>query len=41
MFEHVGVNLGYDDLEANTGASGRLYETPEGVKYPSITTVLV
>ena len=40
MFEHVGVNLGYDDLKANTGASGRLYETPEGVKYPSITTVL-
>ena len=40
MFEHVGVNLGYDDLEANTSAAGRLYETPEGVKYPSITTVL-
>jgi hypothetical protein len=40
MFEHVGVNLGYDDLEANTSVAGRLYETPEGVKYPSITTVL-
>ena len=40
MFEHVGVNLGYDDLETNTSAAGRLYETPEGVKYPSITTVL-
>ena len=40
MFEHVGVDLGYDDLESNTSESGRLYETPDGVKYPSITTVL-
>lgn len=40
MFEHVGVDLGYDDLEAKTSESGRLYETPDGVKYPSITTVL-
>lgn len=40
MFEHVGVNLGYNDLEANTSQSGRLYETPDGKKYPSITTVL-
>lgn len=40
MFEHVGVNLGYDDLTANTSSSGRQYATPDGKKYPSITTVL-
>jgi genome maintenance exonuclease 1 len=40
MFEHVGVDLGYDDLNADTSESGRLYSTPDGRKYPSITTVL-
>ena len=40
MFEHVKVDLGYDDLDAVTSETGRLYETPDGVKYPSITTVL-
>jgi hypothetical protein len=40
MFEHVGIDLGYDDLTANTSESGRLYETPDGKNYPSITTVL-
>ena len=40
MFEHVKVDLGYDDLDAVTSDTGRLYETPDGVKYPSITTVL-
>lgn len=40
MFEHVKVDLGYDDLDAVTSETGRLYETPNGVKYPSITTVL-
>ena len=40
MFKHVGVNLGYDDLIANTSDAGRLYATPDGKKYPSITTVL-
>jgi len=40
MFEHVKVDLGYDDLDAVTSEAGRLYETPDGVKYPSITTVL-
>ena len=39
-FEHVGVNLGYDDLLAETGQKGRFYSTPTGSKYPSITTVL-
>jgi len=40
MFEHVGIDLGYDDLTADTSESGRLYSTPDGKKYPSITTVL-
>lgn len=40
MFEHVGIDLGYDDLNADTSESGRLYSTPDGKKYPSITTVL-
>jgi len=40
IFEHVKVDLGYNDLEAVTSKTGRLYETPDGEKYPSITTVL-
>ena len=40
MFEHVGIDLGYDDLDCETKESGRKYSTPDGVKYPSITTVL-
>lgn len=39
-FEHVGVDLGYSDLTANTQKSGRTYATPTGKNYPSITTVL-
>lgn len=39
-FEHIGVNLGYTDLQAVTTESGRVYQTPSGKKYPSITTVL-
>lgn len=40
MFEHVGIDLGYDDLQSVTTDSGRRYATPNGTKYPSITTVL-
>lgn len=41
IFEHVEVDLGYDDLEAQTSESGRIYFHPNGEKnYPSITTVL-
>lgn len=40
VFEHVGIDLGYDDLECETKESGRKYSTPDGIKYPSITTVL-
>lgn len=40
IFEHVNVDLSYSDLETVTTDSGRVYVTPAGVKYPSITTVL-
>jgi len=39
-FKHETVDLGYDDLVANTQSTGRTYTTPDGRKYPSITTVL-
>lgn len=39
-FIHVGCDLGYKDLDAVTTEKGRVYLTPSGVKYPSITTVL-
>ena len=38
MFEHVPVEL--PEITAKTTDGVRLYETPEGNKYPSITTVL-
>lgn len=40
IFEHIGCDLGYSDLIAETTNKGRLYSTPSGNKYPSITTVL-
>jgi len=40
MFTHVHTPLGYYDLLAETTDTGRLYTTPSGQKYPSITTVL-
>lgn len=40
VFEHVGCDLGYEDLKATTTEQGRVYLTPTGRKYPSITTVL-
>lgn len=40
MFEHVDVDLGYNDLSAKTTEQGRRYVTPEGNKYPSVTTVV-
>jgi genome maintenance exonuclease 1 len=39
-FTHIGCDLGYKDLDAITTEKGRVYVTPSGVKYPSITTVL-
>ena len=40
MFKHEPVDLGYNDLIAETGKKGRVYNTPDGTQYPSITTVL-
>lgn len=40
IFEHLNVNLGYDELDTVTTETGRSYQTPSGIKYPSITTVL-
>ena len=39
-FRHNTTDLGYTDLVAETLESGRKYETPNGIKYPSVTTVL-
>ena len=39
-FNHEKVDIGYDDLDAETTNSGRTYITPDGKSYPSITTVL-
>jgi len=40
IFTHRKIDLGYEDLQAQTSKSGRTYETPTGKAYPSITTVL-
>lgn len=40
IFEHVDIDLGYNDLDAKTTDKGRRYETPEGKQYPSVTTVV-
>jgi CRISPR/Cas system-associated exonuclease Cas4 (RecB family) len=40
IFEHVNLPQLQFDLNAETTDSGRLYTTPEGNKYKSITTIL-
>lgn len=40
QFEHDFIDLGYEDLKADTRKTGRTYLTPTGERYPSITTVL-
>lgn len=40
IFTHDPVKLDYEDLLCETKESGRTYATPQGKKYPSITTVL-
>ena len=40
LFEHVKIPELQFDLEAQTSDSGRMYLTPSGKKYPSVTTVL-
>jgi hypothetical protein len=39
-FEHLNIDLGYEDLTAETTQSGRKYAAPNGKSYPSVTTVL-
>ena len=39
-FIHEKIDIGYDDLVADTQPSGRTYLDPDGNRYPSITTVL-
>ena len=39
-FNHETIDIGYKDLDCITAKSGRTYSTPNGVQYPSITTVL-
>ncbi len=40
MFKHQPVDLGYENLVAKTTSKNRVYTTPDGHKYPSITTIL-
>lgn len=39
-FEHADIQLKYEELSAKTEKSGRVYTTPTGKNYPSVTTVL-
>jgi genome maintenance exonuclease 1 len=39
-FIHETIDIGYQDLDTDTRPTGRTYVTPDGNKYPSITTVL-
>jgi len=40
MFNHVNMDTTLDELQAEMTDTGRVYTTPEGNRYPSITTVL-
>lgn len=40
MFNHVNLEIKLQELECETLPTGRTYKTPEGKKYPSVTTVL-
>lgn len=40
QFNHSPVHLGYDELSDASIPGKRIYVTPEGAHYPSITTVL-
>lgn len=39
-FHHDPIDLGYDDLVTESVNGKRMYVTPEGKRYPSVTTVL-
>ena len=40
VFEHEKIDVGYNDLDADTTDTGRTYTAPDGSSYPSIATVL-
>ena len=40
VFEHVELDIGYNDLVTDTTSERRLYVAPDGSRYPSVTTVL-
>ncbi len=40
VFEHEYLDLGYDDLVTENKDGKRLYNTPDGNQYPSVTSVL-
>ena len=40
MFKHIQMEHVLPELDCETKPTGRVYVTPEGKKYPSITTVL-
>ena len=40
MFNHVNLDHKLQELECETLPTGRTYKTPDGNKYPSVTTVL-
>jgi hypothetical protein len=40
LFEKCELPIGYEDLSVENGSKGRVYVTPEGNRYSSITTVL-
>jgi hypothetical protein len=40
VFEHVELDIGYNDLVTDTRETGRVYVAPDGSSYPSVTTVL-
>ena len=39
QFIHEKISKGYDTLNRETTDNGRRYVTPDGVAYPSVTTV--
>ena len=39
-FIHEPIDLGYDDLATESVDGKRVYVTPEGIRFPSVTTVL-
>ena len=39
-FLHDPIDLGYSDLTTESVSGKRMYVTPEGRRFPSVTTVL-